>query len=69
MHVTLFWLGNFNPSKRKVVQTIFKNSVRTSKKTRRFVITKITWLMLSKEIIVVYTEKQIEFVLLEDNLE
>jgi len=35
---------------------ISKNSVRTSKRTQHFVITKINWLMLFKEIIAVYTE-------------
>jgi hypothetical protein len=35
---------------------IFKNSVRTSKRTPHFTITKINWLMLFKEIIAVYIE-------------
>jgi hypothetical protein len=35
---------------------LFKNSVRTSKKTPYFTITKINWLMLFKEIIAVYSE-------------
>jgi len=35
---------------------LFKNSVRTSKRTPHFTITKINWLMLFKEIIAVYTE-------------
>jgi len=35
---------------------IFKNSVRTSKRTPHFTITKINWLMLFKEIIAVYSE-------------
>jgi len=34
---------------------LFKNSVRTSKRTPHFTITKIKWLMLFKEIIAVYT--------------
>jgi hypothetical protein len=34
----------------------FKNSVRTSKRTPHFTITKISWLMLFKEIIAVYSE-------------
>jgi hypothetical protein len=45
-----------NPLKPKLVQIIFKNSVRTAKKTPHFTITKINWLMLFKEIIAVYTE-------------
>jgi hypothetical protein len=35
---------------------LFKNSVRTSKRTPYFTITKINWLMLCKEIITVYSE-------------
>jgi hypothetical protein len=34
---------------------LFKNSVRTAKKTQHFAITKINWLTLFKEIIAVYT--------------
>jgi hypothetical protein len=36
---------------------LFKNSVRTSKKTPHLTITKINWLTLFKEIIAVYSEK------------
>jgi hypothetical protein len=36
----------------------FKNSVRTAKKTLHFTVTKINWLTLFKEIIVVYSEKR-----------
>jgi hypothetical protein len=35
---------------------LFKNSVRTSKRTPHFSITNINWLMLFKEIIAVYTD-------------
>jgi hypothetical protein len=35
---------------------IFKNSVRTTKKTQHFTITKINWLTLFKEIVAVYSE-------------
>jgi hypothetical protein len=35
---------------------LFKDSVRTSKRTPHFTITKINWLTLFKEIIVVYNE-------------
>jgi hypothetical protein len=38
----------FNPSKMKLVYILFKNSVRTSKRTRHFTITKINWLTLFK---------------------
>jgi hypothetical protein len=35
---------------------LYKNSVRTSKRTPHFTITKINWLTLFKEIIAVYSE-------------
>jgi hypothetical protein len=35
---------------------LFKNSVRTSKRTPHFPITEINWLTLFKEIIAVYSE-------------
>jgi hypothetical protein len=35
---------------------LFKNSVRTSKRTPHFTITQVNWLMLLKEIIAVYNE-------------
>jgi hypothetical protein len=41
--------------KPKVLQVIFKNSVRTSKRTY-FTITRISWLIMFKEIIAVYCE-------------
>jgi hypothetical protein len=37
-----------NPLKPKLVEIIFKNSVRTAKKTQLFTITKVNWLMLVK---------------------
>jgi hypothetical protein len=37
---------------------LFKNSVRTTKRTPHFTITEINWLMLFKEIIAVYSQKQ-----------
>jgi hypothetical protein len=36
---------------------LFRNPVRTSKRTPYFTITKFSWLMLFKGIIAVYTEK------------
>jgi hypothetical protein len=45
-----------NPMKPKLVLIIFNNSVRTAKKTQLFTITKISWLMLFKKIIAVYSE-------------
>jgi hypothetical protein len=46
----------FNPLKPKLVQIIFKDSVRTSKRTQQFTITRISFLTLFKEIIAVYIE-------------
>jgi hypothetical protein len=45
------------------VLIIFKNSVRTTKKTQHFTITKINWLMLFKEIIAVYAENHMKPIL------
>jgi hypothetical protein len=48
-----------NPSNVGVIfqeEVIFKNSVRTAKKTQHFAITKIKWLMLFLEIIAVCSE-------------
>jgi hypothetical protein len=42
--------------KPKLVFIIFKISVRTSKRTPHFTITKINWLMLFKDIIDAYCE-------------
>jgi uracil DNA glycosylase len=39
---------------------IFKNSVRTTKKTERNSMTTINWLILFKEIITVYTENNMK---------
>jgi hypothetical protein len=50
------------PSKLKLVQVIFKNPVRTSKRTQHFTITKINWLTLFKEIIAVYTENHTKII-------
>jgi hypothetical protein len=45
-----------NPLKPNLFFILFKNSALSSKRTPRFTITKINWLMLFKEIIAVYTE-------------
>jgi hypothetical protein len=37
---------------------LFKNSVRTSKRTPHFTITTINWLTLFKEVIAVYSENR-----------
>jgi hypothetical protein len=42
--------------KQQVVRVIFKNPVRTAKKTAHFTITKFDWLVLLKEIIAVRGE-------------
>jgi hypothetical protein len=44
-----------NSLKPKLVYIIFKNSVRTSKRTQHFTITRINLLTLVKEVIAVYT--------------
>jgi hypothetical protein len=49
-------MTRFNPLKPKLIQIIYKDSVRTTKKTQFFTITKISWLMLFREIIAVYSE-------------
>jgi hypothetical protein len=56
------WLGaghkriSVKPLKPKLVEIIFKNSVRTSKRTPHFTITKIKLLTLFKEIIALYRQ-------------
>jgi hypothetical protein len=47
---------DINPLKPNLVWTVFKNAVRTSKRTQHFTITKISWLILLKEVIPVYTD-------------
>jgi hypothetical protein len=49
-------INTINPLQPNLVYIIFKNSVRTAKKTQHFTITKINWLTLFKEIIAVYGE-------------
>jgi hypothetical protein len=49
-----------NLSKHEAHLKIFKNSVRTAKKTQHFTITKINWLTLFKEIIAVYCENHMK---------
>jgi hypothetical protein len=50
------------PLRPKLVHVIFKNSVRTAKKTQHFTITKINRLTLFKEIIAVYSENHTEHI-------
>jgi hypothetical protein len=49
-----------NPLKQKLVSILFKNFVRTSKKTQYFTIANINWLMLFKEIIAVHSENHMK---------
>jgi hypothetical protein len=51
----LYTILNFDINLGRAV-LIFKNSVRSARKTRHFTITKINFIMLFKEIIAVYTE-------------
>jgi hypothetical protein len=51
-----FILNTVNPLNPKLAEIIFKNSVRTAKKTQHFSITKVSWLILFREIIAVYSE-------------
>jgi hypothetical protein len=53
-----FWSSGFNPLKPKLVKIIVKNSVRTSKRTQHFAITRIDLLMLFKVILPVYTDNR-----------
>jgi hypothetical protein len=46
----------------KLIEIIFKNSVRTAKKTLHFTIIKINWLTLFKEIIAVYSHNHTKLV-------
>jgi hypothetical protein len=47
-----------NPLKPKLFKIIFKNSVRTSKRTQLVTIEIISFLMMFKELIPVYNENQ-----------
>jgi hypothetical protein len=51
-----------NALKPKLVWIIFKNSVRTAKKTLHFTITKINWLTMFKEIIAVCSEDHMKHI-------
>jgi hypothetical protein len=51
---------HLKPLKTKFILIIFKYSVRTAKKTQPITITKISWLMLFKEIIAVYSENHVK---------
>jgi hypothetical protein len=53
-------IGIWEPS-----QIVLQNSVRTSKRTPHFTITKINWLMLFREIITVYSENHAKPIIFE----
>jgi hypothetical protein len=53
-------LGGLHEKHAVATWNLFKYSVRTSKRTPHFTITKIRWLTLFKEIIAVYSEKYAE---------
>jgi hypothetical protein len=55
-HRLLHIVNGLSPLKPELVKVIFKDSVRTAKKTQLFTITNINWLTLFKEIIAVYSE-------------
>jgi hypothetical protein len=59
---------SFLPLKPQLVQIIFKNSVRTAKKTLHFTITKINLLILFKEIVAVYIENHTKHINTKCNL-
>jgi hypothetical protein len=52
----------FSPLKMNLVLIIFKNLVRTSKRTPHFTIKNISWLTLFKEVITVYTKNRTKFI-------
>jgi hypothetical protein len=54
--------------KPKLIYVIFKNSVRTAKKTPHFTVTKINRLTLFKEIIAVYSEDHTEHIKIQELL-
>jgi hypothetical protein len=46
----------YRPSEAETIEILFKNSVRTAKKTPHFTITNFNWLTLFKEMTAVYNE-------------
>lgn len=53
---------HFNLLKEKLVQVTLKKSNQTSKRTKHLPITTISWLMLCKEVIDVYSENYLELI-------
>jgi hypothetical protein len=68
LYHNIYWWLQFNvshwisPLRPKLVYIIDKNSVRTTKKTQHFTVTKINRLTLFKEIIAVYCENRMKHV-------
>jgi hypothetical protein len=58
--VAEYILQHFNPLKLKLIETILRNLVYTSKKTQLITVTKNNLLMLFKEVIVAYFEGCVE---------
>jgi hypothetical protein len=54
------WKTACNTLMPKLVQIIFKNSVRTSKEARHFTTEEVQWLILLKEIIVVHIDNHMK---------
>lgn len=54
-------LISISPSKLKVIYIICNVSVHTSKKTKSVSVTKISWLVLVKELISVYSESRTKY--------
>jgi hypothetical protein len=53
---------DINPLKPKLILNSIKNSVPASEKTQCVSITKISWMMLFKEIIIVYSKNHMELI-------
>jgi hypothetical protein len=58
--VAEYILQHLNPLKLKLIETILRNVVYTSKKTQLITVTKNNLLMLFKEVIVAYSERCVE---------
>jgi hypothetical protein len=59
-HIRVLDLYDIKAKNQKLIHIISMNSVRTSKRTQHFTITEITWLMVFKKIIAVYSENHMK---------
>jgi hypothetical protein len=57
---SIWWNFDFHIGEAMFVQIIFKNSVRTSKRTQHSTITKIKWITLFTETIPVYSQEHMK---------